>query len=461
MGPRAGVAPWGDDGPRVEVHPWTTVGELVVAVARCEDASGQPCGPLVLTLPDALGAHEERLLAMLDAVCGGAPDARVGSIELLSPAQRRAVLDLSIPRRRIVDELSWTAAFERCAARDPDATAVVCEADTLTYAELEHRSAALARTLVARGVVREDVVAVAVPRSPEMVVALIGVMRAGAAYLPLDLDHPPDRIAYMLGDCGARVVVTTAELAADLPAVEGLDSLLLDDPAFHSPSPAAHEDVALPRPAALEQAAYVIYHVRLDRPAEGRRRLARGHRQPDRHRDGPDRRRRAQPRRAVRLGRLRRRRVGPLHDARRRRRQRHRSGGPAGRGRAAGGLPRRASREPHDPAAVARRGAAGRCELPQGALLVVGTETVQTELVNRWSRRLRVVAAYGLTEATVNSTLWPAEPNWRGPVPIGVPDPNTRAYVLDGALRPVAVGVAGSSTSAAAASPAATSAARA
>ena len=56
---------------------------------------------------------------------------------------------------------------------------------------------------------------------------------------------------------------------------------------------------------------------------------------------------------------------------------------------------------------------------------------------------MQVVVAYGLTEATVNSTFWHAQPGWTGPVPIGVPDPNTRAYVLDGALRPVAVGVAG------------------
>ena len=60
-----------------------------------------------------------------------------------------------------------------------------------------------------------------------MVVALLGVMQAGAAYLPLDLDHPPDRIAFMLRDAGARIVVTDAELAAELPTVDGLHPLLL------------------------------------------------------------------------------------------------------------------------------------------------------------------------------------------------------------------------------------------
>ncbi|MYS30222.1 AMP-binding protein, partial [Streptomyces sp. SID7804] len=83
------------------------------------------------------------------------------------------------------------------------------------------------------------------------------------------------------------------------------------------------------------------------------------------------------------------------------------------------------------------------CELPEGAVLVVGTEAVPGELIARWAGRLKVVVAYGLTEASVNSTLWTAEPGRPGPAPIGRPDPNTRAYVLDAALRPVPVGAEG------------------
>ncbi|TXS34775.1 non-ribosomal peptide synthetase, partial [Streptomyces sp. t39] len=83
------------------------------------------------------------------------------------------------------------------------------------------------------------------------------------------------------------------------------------------------------------------------------------------------------------------------------------------------------------------------CELPEGAVLVVGTEAVPAELIARWAGRLRIVVAYGLTEASVNSTLWSAEPGRPGPAPIGGPDPNTRCRVLDSALRPVPVGVEG------------------
>src|SRR5690606_14890807 len=82
------------------------------------------------------------------------------------------------------------------------------------------------------------------------------------------------------------------------------------------------------------------------------------------------------------------------------------------------------------------------CELPAGATCLVGTETVPPELFARHPRT-NLIAAYGLTEATVNSTLWHPEPGFTGPVPIGVPDPNTRCYVLDSALRPVPPGVVG------------------
>lgn len=83
------------------------------------------------------------------------------------------------------------------------------------------------------------------------------------------------------------------------------------------------------------------------------------------------------------------------------------------------------------------------CAMPEGLVVLVGTETVPPELIRRWAGHLRLFAAYGLTEATVNSTLWPAVPDWDRAVPIGVPDPNTRTYVLDAFLRPVPVGVIG------------------
>ncbi|MCP9489463.1 MAG: amino acid adenylation domain-containing protein [Solirubrobacteraceae bacterium MAG38_C4-C5] len=476
---------------RVTVRPQTTVDELIAAVARAaadpNARAGEVAGPIVALvladdkprfghhtaavgdpptgplddlsvavragrLPaaatlelcadaevvgaDELADHERRLLGVLDAVTGTGGIV-VGSIELLSPDERRTVRQLSGPPQRAVDELTWTAAFERRAALDPEAVAVVCEDVELTYGQLAEHARGLARTLLARGVGHEDVVAVAVPRSVEMVVALLGVMQAGAAYLPLDLDHPPDRVAFMLRDSGARIVVTVSELAGDLPAVDGLQALLLDD------LPEGDENLDLPGPLVLEQAAYVIYTSgSTGRPKgvvvshEGIGSLI-----------------------ATAIDRL-------GVDARSRVAQFASIGfdvavwdlcmtlGVGGRAvvvpdsRRVAGAPltdylveQRVTHMILPPSLVAAL--PPDCPLPQGAVLVVGTETVQTELVTRWSQRLRVFAAYGLTEATVNSTLWPAQPGWDEPVPIGRPDPNTRAYVLDTALRPTAVGVTG------------------
>ncbi|WP_461124611.1 amino acid adenylation domain-containing protein [Saccharothrix stipae] len=365
--------------------------------------------------PEELADHQRRFLRVLDAD----PDQPVALIDLVDDAERAQLLEFGTSPRE-VDEVTWPGAVERQAALRPDALAVVCEDVRLTYAELNTAANRLARALVAAGVRAEDVVGVALPRSADLVVTLLAVMKAGAAYLPLDLDHPRDRVDHMIADAGAKLVVTP-ETRVELPT-DGSD---------------------LGLPIALDQAAYVIYTSgSTGRPKgvvvthEGIGSLI-----------------------ATALDR-----IGVTPDSRV---VQFASVGfdvavwdlcmSLGVGGTAIVVPshRRVAGEAltsyiaaHEathmilpPSLVAAL--PPECELPEGAVLVVGTETVPTELIARWARRLRVVAAYGLTEATVNSTLWAARPDWTGPVPIGVPDPNTRCYVLDSALRPVPVGVEG------------------
>jgi len=93
------------------------------------------------------------------------------------------------------------------AARTPDATAVVFENDRLTYRELDARANQLASELQSFGVKPDDIVALCLERSTAMVVALLGILKSGAAYLPIDPAFPQERIAFMLEDSGARVVV--------------------------------------------------------------------------------------------------------------------------------------------------------------------------------------------------------------------------------------------------------------
>ncbi|MEU0370274.1 amino acid adenylation domain-containing protein [Streptomyces sp. NPDC006283] len=390
---------------------------------------------------ESLRAHETRFLALLDAL---AEDLHrpVGHIELTSGAERERLLGEFGVAPRETAELSWPAAFERQVHRNPDSVALVCEDRELTYAELNAAANRLARLLAARGVGHEDIVGVAVPRTPELVVSLLAVMKAGAAYLPLDADHPQDRIAYMLEDAGARTVITTRELSDALPEASGVGRLLLDSPAVTSEC-AAFDACDLGLPVTLGQAAYVIYTSGSTGRPKG---VVVSH-------DGvgsliataTDRIGITSDSRVVQFasvgfdvtvwdlimslcvgGRVI---VVPAE---------RRVAGPAltdyiARHRATHMIlpPSLVSALPQD------------CDLPDGAVLIVGTEAVPSELIARWAGRLQVVVAYGLTEATVNSTLWIATAERPGPAPIGEPDPNTRAYVLDSALRPVPLGTEG------------------
>ncbi|MFF3438316.1 amino acid adenylation domain-containing protein [Streptosporangium sp. NPDC002721] len=161
---------------------------------------------------DALLVHLETLLG--DAV--SRPDLRIADLELLG-ADESALLaewnDTSCP----VPDTTVTSLFEEQAARTPGAVAVEGASGTLTYAELDLRASALARTLRERGAGPGRVVALALPRTPDLVVALLAVLKSGAAYLPLDLDHPADRLAYMIGDAAPLCVIATPQTATLLP----------------------------------------------------------------------------------------------------------------------------------------------------------------------------------------------------------------------------------------------------
>ncbi|MFC7644151.1 AMP-binding protein [Streptosporangium lutulentum] len=107
--------------------------------------------------------------------------------------------------------------FEAALRNTPDAVAVECGDATLTYAELDARADELTALLRSRGVVPGDVVGICLNRSPDAVAALLATWRAGAAYLPLDPEHPAERLAFMLDDSSASLVLTSADLVAACP----------------------------------------------------------------------------------------------------------------------------------------------------------------------------------------------------------------------------------------------------
>ncbi|MEW5929980.1 MAG: amino acid adenylation domain-containing protein [Gemmatimonadota bacterium] len=194
----------------------------------------------------------ERLVEALEI----APGRAIGSIDVLPEAERRTVVeewnrtDAEYPAGACIHELiaAW-------AERTPEALAVVSGEDALTYHELDTRANRLASQLAGLGAGPEVRVGVCLERSAGMVVAMLAVLKAGAAYLPLDPAYPADRLEYMLADSGAHVLVTQASLRGLLPT-EGVRTVLVEADATDV---AAEPDVA-PRMAVVpESAAYVIY----------------------------------------------------------------------------------------------------------------------------------------------------------------------------------------------------------
>ncbi len=173
---------------------------------------------------DRLAHHFEMLLSAVVA----SPDVRLSELSLVSDDERHRLLsewndtEAEFPRGKCLHE-----SFAVQAAKTPDAVALLHEGSELTYGELDRRSNQLANYLCGAGVGPETIVGLCVERSPEMVVGLLGILKAGGAFLPLDPAYPAVRLASMLADANASVVVTQAALVDRLPMYEA-QVLLID-----------------------------------------------------------------------------------------------------------------------------------------------------------------------------------------------------------------------------------------
>jgi non-ribosomal peptide synthetase component F len=167
----------------------------------------------------------ERLAERFVRLLAGAvadPDRALGSLEILAPEERQTILREWNDTARAVASATLPELFAAQAAKTPDAVAAIFAERQLTYRELDERSSRLARYLRARGVGPEVVVGLCLERSLELIVGLLGILKAGGAYLPLDPDYPRERLAFMLGDADARLIVTQSALRAQLPASRAL-----------------------------------------------------------------------------------------------------------------------------------------------------------------------------------------------------------------------------------------------
>ncbi|MEP7010527.1 MAG: amino acid adenylation domain-containing protein [Acidobacteriota bacterium] len=232
----------------IQAHRSTSRAPLIQTTLSYERASDRPAGPLVTrvaaidngttkfdlslfacesadglaltlemsadlfdrTTAQRMVGHFERLLTGLAA----APEVPLAEISLLSDGERQQIAVEWNDTRTLplgdAAEITACDLFEARARSFPDAAAVVTDQAVLTYGELDRRAGRLAGLLCKLGVGPESVVAILLPRSPELVLAVLAVAKAGAAYLPLDLQHPQERVQSMLEDSRARVLLTAA-----------------------------------------------------------------------------------------------------------------------------------------------------------------------------------------------------------------------------------------------------------
>ncbi|HEX6911521.1 MAG TPA: amino acid adenylation domain-containing protein, partial [Longimicrobium sp.] len=195
-------------------------------------------------------AHLRRVLEQFAAD----PDARLSELELLDAGERRTILeewnrtDQTYPSDRSIQAL-----FEAQAADTPDAPAVAWEGGSLAYAALNARANRLARHLLRLGVGADVRVGICLERGAEMVVAMLAVLKAGGAYVPLDPGYPAERLAFMVADSGAAVLITRDALRGTL---SGAPVVSVDGDAGRIASEDASNPPSASGPGSL---AYVIY----------------------------------------------------------------------------------------------------------------------------------------------------------------------------------------------------------
>ena len=145
-------------------------------------------------------------------------------------------------------------------ARTPHGIALRREDDAISYAELNARANRVAHELIGRGIGTDQVVAVAIPRSPAQVTAVLALAKAGAVYLPVDPDHPAERLAFLLADARPAALLTVRDVLGQLPAAPAVPTVLLDEPGFAEGRPDT-DPTSADRvvPLSLASPAYLIY----------------------------------------------------------------------------------------------------------------------------------------------------------------------------------------------------------
>ncbi|HEV2681895.1 MAG TPA: AMP-binding protein, partial [Rhodanobacter sp.] len=207
--------------------------------------------------PTRICAMLHRALEQLIDALEHAPSSPMYQLDVLSVEERHQLMEafndtaVDYPQGRCLHQL-----FEEQVGRTPEAIALVFKDRQLTYGELNTRANQVAHHLLALGIKPDDRVALYIERSPEMVIGLLGVLKAGGSYVPLDPDYPIDRIGYMLTDSAPKIVLTQAALRGRLPDISA-PAVILDDDAGSLAGQPRHDPVV--PGLSCTHLAYVIY----------------------------------------------------------------------------------------------------------------------------------------------------------------------------------------------------------
>lgn len=203
----------------------------------------------------------QRYICLLEAIAKDSSQT-IGQIEILDAVERQQLLVAWNNTAHPVPITTVPILFETQVAKAPEVMALVFNDQQISYAELNAQANRLAHYLIAKGIGPEDIIALALPRSLQMVSTLLAILKAGAAYLPLDPDYPSERLAFMLADAQPKRIITDRLTAERLPS-EGANLLYLDDLAFCAELAYLSEinpsDANRRQPLNPRHPAYVIY----------------------------------------------------------------------------------------------------------------------------------------------------------------------------------------------------------
>src|SRR6185437_12038409 len=218
-----------------------------------------------LTVQADQGIDPHRILGYLKTALGSLVDALESSpgtpalsLGVLPEAEHRQVIEEFNPVQRYRQEQLLQELFEGQVRLHPQAIAVSCEGQSLTYAELNARANQLAWHLRERGVGADRLVGICMERSLEMVVGLLGILKAGGAYVPLDPSYPAERLTYMLGDAAPSLVLTQERLKGRLPQ-SAADVITIDTDWELIGRRSVRNPTLRPQGLSSDSAAYVIY----------------------------------------------------------------------------------------------------------------------------------------------------------------------------------------------------------